>query len=74
MDASIFVFLPIDPPAEIEQYSKRPSKTGQSSPTETVKSKRKILGRLVDERYQTINKRATHILTVPERIDLHCQE
>jgi len=27
---------PIDPPADIEQYSKSPSNTGQSSPTLTV--------------------------------------
>jgi hypothetical protein len=26
----------MDPPAEMEQYSKRPSKTGQSSPTLTI--------------------------------------
>lgn len=25
--------VPIEPPADIEQYSNRPSKTGQSSPT-----------------------------------------
>lgn len=29
--------LPIEPPADIEQYSKSPSKTGQSSPTLSVK-------------------------------------
>jgi len=32
-------YRPIDPPADIEQYSNNPSKTGQSSPTLSARTR-----------------------------------